>query len=101
MEDASSLSKLSNAEILGDFTLREAARLNQTHGLRLKFLPEPALRLAHEMLLLPSEELPSFARQVQIRLRAIGGERQQGDGLRLPGALIAAPPNAGTEYISS
>ncbi|WP_293809529.1 hypothetical protein, partial [uncultured Bosea sp.] len=41
-----------------------AARLNQTNGLRLEFLPQPALPLAHEMLLLPSEELSSLPGQV-------------------------------------
>ncbi|WP_293811501.1 hypothetical protein, partial [uncultured Bosea sp.] len=49
----------------GDFTLGAAARLNQTNGLRLEFLPQPALPLAHEMLLLPSEELSSLLGQVQ------------------------------------
>lgn len=35
------------------------------NSLRLKLLAEPALRLAHEMLLFPSEELSTFPGQVQ------------------------------------
>jgi hypothetical protein len=51
-----------------DLALRSPTRLDQTHGLRLEFLAEPAMRLAHEMLLLPSEKLPSVARQVHVTL---------------------------------
>jgi hypothetical protein len=37
---------------------------NYPNGFGRKFLPEPSLRLAHEMLLFPSEELSTFPRQV-------------------------------------
>ena len=44
--------------------------LNQPNGFGRKFLPEPSLRLAHEMLLFPSEELSTFPRQVHITLQS-------------------------------
>jgi hypothetical protein len=48
-----------------DLPLRPTTHLNQPNGFGRKFLPEPSLRLAHEMLLFPSEELSTFPRQVQ------------------------------------
>jgi len=60
-----------DAEILGNLPLRAAARLDQTYGLRLMFLPKPALQLAHRMLLFPSEELSTFPKQVPKFVAAI------------------------------
>lgn len=54
-----------DAEIFSDLPLRPAARLDQTNGLRLEVLAEPALRFSHEMLSFPSEELSTFLGQVQ------------------------------------
>src|ERR1700689_399755 len=54
-----------DAEAPGDLPLRPTTHLNQPNGFGRKFLPEPSLRLAHEMLLFPSEELSTFPRQVQ------------------------------------
>jgi hypothetical protein len=54
-----------DAEVAGDLPLRPTTHLNQPNGFGRKFLPEPSLRLAHEMLLFPSEELSTFPRQVQ------------------------------------
>ncbi len=47
-----------DAKVFGDLPLRAPARLYQTDGLSLEFLPEPALRLAHEMLLFPQKSSP-------------------------------------------
>src|ERR1700684_1626484 len=54
-----------DAEVPGDLALRPTTHLNHPNGFGRKFLPEPSLRLAHEMLLFPSEELSTFPRQVQ------------------------------------
>src|ERR1700689_1223560 len=53
-----------DAEVHGDLPLRPTPHLNQPNRFGFKFLPEPSLRLAHEMLLFPSEELSTSPRQV-------------------------------------
>src|SRR5208282_5368814 len=53
-----------DAEVHGDLPLRPTTHLNQPNGFGFKFLPEPSLRLAHQMLLFPSEELSTFSGQV-------------------------------------
>jgi hypothetical protein len=57
-----------DAEVPGDLPLRPTTHLNHPNGFGRKFLPEPSLRLAHEMLLFPSEELSTFPRQVHINV---------------------------------
>jgi hypothetical protein len=51
--------------------LRPTTHLNQPSGFGRKFLPEPSLRLAHEMLLFPSEELSTLPGQVHVDLEEV------------------------------
>src|SRR5271170_555213 len=63
--DPSPQRRKTDPEIGGDLLLRSPARLDEPDGLSLEIPREPTVRLAHEMLLFPSEEPSTFQRQVQ------------------------------------
>jgi hypothetical protein len=75
--------------------LRPTTHLNQPNGFGFEFLPEPSLRLAHEMLLFPSEELSAFPGQVQATPKSCcGWSNRKADIQAVPwmvsvGALLA------------